>query len=75
MLLICRQKKTIQFKPERSNKQPAEKHSGPEGTRTLDLSDANRTLSQTELQALIKNKGKRINDFLFITLDNYLLYS
>lgn len=27
---------------------------GPEGTRTLDLSDANRTLSQTELQAHIK---------------------
>ena len=26
---------------------------GPEGTRTLDLSDANRTLSRTELQARI----------------------
>lgn len=28
-------------------------YGGPEGTRTLDLSDANRTLSQTELQAHI----------------------
>ena len=28
---------------------------GPEGDRTLDLTDANRTLSQTELRAQISN--------------------
>ena len=28
---------------------------GPEGDRTLDLTDANRTLSQTELQAQINS--------------------
>ena len=28
---------------------------GPEGDRTLDLTDANRTLSQTELRARVKS--------------------
>ena len=31
------------------------KNGGPEGDRTLDLTDANRTLSQTELRAQINS--------------------
>ena len=32
---------------------------GPEGDRTLDLTDANRTLSQTELRAQINSSKNR----------------
>ena len=32
---------------------------GPEGDRTLDLTDANRTLSQTELRAQINSSKSR----------------
>ena len=38
---------------------------GPEGDRTLDLTDANRTLSQTELRARVKSVRYLLNCVIY----------